>query len=88
MLSPSSVRGDAAGRRKVLAGRRLCLFWRRTTRAGVLSGMITGTVVTIVWKLWLKAPTGIYELIPAFFLAVAAILVVSLVTAPPDDSRA
>ena len=64
------------------------LFWRRTTRAGVLAGMITGTVVTIGWKLWLKEPTGIYELIPAFLLAVAAIVLVSLVTEPPDDSPA
>jgi sodium/proline symporter len=45
----------------------LSLYWRGTSRAGVLAGMVTGTVITIVWKLWLKEPTGIYELIPAFF---------------------
>jgi Na+/proline symporter len=39
--------------------------------------MITGAVVTIVWKLWLKAPTGIYELIPAFFASVVVIALVS-----------
>jgi Na+/proline symporter len=53
------------------------LFWKRTSRAGILAGMITGTVVTIVWKLFLKAPTGLYELIPAFFCSVLAIIVVS-----------
>jgi SSS family solute:Na+ symporter len=58
----------------------LSLYWERCSRAGVLAGMLTGTVVTIVWKLWLKAPTGLYELIPAFFGAFAVIVVVSLLT--------
>jgi len=54
------------------------LYWEKTTKHGIVAGMITGTVVTVVWKLFLKTPTGIYELIPAFFLACAAIFVVSL----------
>jgi sodium/proline symporter len=61
------------------------LYWRRTTRAGVLAGMVTGTVVTIVWKLWLKTPTGIYELIPAFLCSVAAVVAASLLTRPVGD---
>jgi sodium/proline symporter len=56
------------------------LYWKRTTKYGVVAGMITGTVVTIVWKLYLKAPTGLYELIPAFFLSALAVVVVSLLT--------
>jgi hypothetical protein len=27
--------------------------------------MVAGTITTPVWWLWLKAPTGLYELIPA-----------------------
>ncbi len=54
------------------------LYWKRTTKYGIVAGMITGTIVTVIWKLFLKVPTGIYELIPAFFLACAAILFVSL----------
>jgi sodium/proline symporter len=54
------------------------LYWERTTKAGIVAGMITGTLITIVWKLWLKEPTGIYELIPAFFGAVLVILFISL----------
>lgn len=49
------------------------LYWKRTTRDGVLAGMITGTVVTILWRVFLKAPTGIYELIPAFVCSSLAI---------------
>ncbi|MBN2091195.1 sodium/proline symporter, partial [candidate division KSB1 bacterium] len=56
------------------------LYWKRTTKYGVFAGMITGTSVTIVWKLWLKSVTGIYELIPAFLLSVLMIFVVSWMT--------
>jgi len=56
----------------------LSLYWRGTSKAGVVAGMLTGTAVTIVWKLWLKAPTGIYELIPAFSASLLAVVVASL----------
>ena len=49
----------------------------RRRRAGILAGMIVGSLTIIVWKLWLKEPTGLYELIPGFTLATLAILVVS-----------
>ncbi len=42
------------------------LYWKKTSRAGIIAGMLTGTIVTIIWKLYLKDPTGVYELIPAF----------------------
>jgi Na+/proline symporter len=63
------------------------LYWRRTTRGGVMAGMVSGTVVTIIWKLWLKAPTGIYELIPAFACSVLAIAVVSLLSGPGESGH-
>jgi hypothetical protein len=46
--------------------------------------MVVGTVVTVVWKLWLKEPTGLYELIPAAACSAAAIVVVSLITTRGD----
>ena len=58
----------------------LSLYWKQTTKYGIVAGMITGTVVTIVWKLFLKESTGIYELIPAFFLSALMIVLVSLFT--------
>ncbi len=63
----------------------LSLYWKRCSRAGVLAGMLTGTAVTVVWKLWLKEPTGLYELIPAFFGAAVVIVLVSL--AVPDTAE-
>jgi sodium/proline symporter len=56
----------------------LSLYWPRTGKYGVLCGFVTGTMLTIVWKLWLKEPTGIYELIPAFIGSVLVIVLVSL----------
>lgn len=58
----------------------LSLYWRRTSRAGVLAGMVTGTTIAITWRLWLRASTGVYELVPAFFGALIAIVVVSLLS--------
>ncbi|MGD8894495.1 MAG: sodium/proline symporter [Acidobacteriota bacterium] len=55
----------------------LSLFWRGATRDGIAAGMVTGTVVTIGWRIWLRAPTGLYELVPGFALAALAIWVVS-----------
>jgi sodium/proline symporter len=57
----------------------LSLYWRGTHRWGVFAGLVTGTVVTVVWRLWLKAPTGVYELIPGFAAAVLATVLASLI---------
>lgn len=64
------------------------LFWRRSNRNGALAGLIVGGVMVFVWK-FLIAPMGgifgIYELLPAFVCACLAIVIVSLVTAPPSQ---
>lgn len=64
------------------------LFWRRSNRNGALAGLIVGGVMVFVWK-FLIAPMGgilgIYELLPAFICACLAIVIVSLVTAPPSQ---
>jgi len=55
------------------------LYWEKTNKYGVLGGMLTGTMVTILWKLFLVDPTGIYELIPALICSSLTIVVISLV---------
>ncbi len=55
----------------------MSLFWKGTTKAGVLAGMVTGAITTILWYLFLKAQTGVYELIPGFFTALFVIIIVS-----------
>lgn len=66
----------------------LSLYWRRTTTGGVVAAMVTGTVVTVAWKLWLKEPTGIYELVPAFFGALLVGVAVSLLWPAPREEQA
>ena len=65
----------------------LALFWRRCNAQGALAGMLAGGVTVFVWK-YLVRPLGgawnIYELLPAFLTALAACVIVSLVTPAPD----
>ena len=67
----------------------LCsLFWKRTTRAGAIAGMITGFVVTVVWTLLFKERFfDLYEMLPGFFAGLAATVAVSLVTEPPEGAE-
>jgi len=52
------------------------LFWRKTSRNGVLTGIISGGIVVVLWKN-LFSYTGLYEIIPAFFLSSMLIYLVS-----------
>ena len=65
------------------------LFWKRSTKWGALAGMVSGGAMVFIWK-YLVAPMGgawaIYELLPAFIVASIAIVVVSLLTAAPEQA--
>ena len=55
----------------------LALYWPGTTARGVIAGMVTGTVVTVVWALTPALKGALYELIPAFVASALAVVVVS-----------
>ncbi len=89
--------GGAIGPVSVLA-----LFWKRTTHAGVLAGMLTGMLVTLFWynlsaikeaigplPEWLNSLlyAELYELIPAFGLSILVTVLVSLATERPNGSE-
>ena len=69
----------------------LCaLFWRRTNKYGAIAGMLSGGAMIFFWKFVIRKVFAgtildIYELLPAFIVALAVIIIVSLVTAKPDD---
>ncbi len=67
----------------------MSLFWKRSNKWGALAGMVAGGVMVFVWK-FLVAPLGgawaIYELLPAFLVGCAVMVVVSLVTPAPDQA--
>jgi len=60
------------------------LFWKKTSRNGVLAGIITGGVVVVLWKN-LLAFTGLYEIIPGFILSALVIFIVSSVGKGPSE---
>lgn len=63
------------------------LFWKRTTRAGAIAGMIGGAGMVFLWKLVISRLGGvfaIYELLPAFIFSSICIVVVSLLTKAPS----
>jgi sodium/proline symporter len=69
----------------------LCsLFWKRSNKWGALAGMISGGATVFLWK-YLVRPLGgawnIYELLPAFVVSLIFIIVVSLLTAAPDEAQ-
>lgn len=59
----------------------LSLFWKQMTMQGAVAGIIVGGASVIVWEnVPLFSNTGIYSLLPAFALALVAIVAVSLAT--------
>ena len=63
------------------------LFWKRTTKEGVIAGMLAGGVMVFVWNKALSKLGGvfsIYELMPSFIISCIFIVVVSLLTKEPS----
>ncbi len=74
----------------------LSLWWRRTTKLGAIAGMISGAVTVIIWdKLGianmlaksLSSELIIPGMIPAFFISLFFVIVVSLFTIPSDVKK-
>ena len=72
-------------------------FWKRATTPGGVSSILVGTFVTIIWKnfgmdVTVPASLGlsgvvIDAVIPAIFLSVSTLIVVSLLTEPPSKEK-
>lgn len=64
----------------------LGLMWKKTNKQGAIAGMLTGAIVTVIWRNVAVLKNVIYELVPAFILALAAVWLVSLMTQYRDQS--
>ncbi|PAQ13630.1 sodium/proline symporter [Bacillaceae bacterium SAOS 7] len=78
----------------------LTIFWKGTTKNGVLAGMIVGGVTVILWSLLSTPPVGadgvklaqseavipfyLYELLPGFVFSTVAILIFSKIGSAPS----
>lgn len=74
----------------------LSLWWKRTTKWGAIAGMISGTITVVVWdKLGiatflaksLSSELIIPGMLPAFFISLCCIVIMSLVTLPPETNK-
>jgi sodium/proline symporter len=61
----------------------LSLYWKRVTRAGAYAGIASGALTVLVWHYVPALSSALYELVPAFFVSLAAVYLVSLATSPP-----
>lgn len=68
----------------------LSLYWKGLSRTGAISGMISGSVVVIIWIVFVK-PLGeyndffnLYEIIPGFLTSLIVTYIVSLITKKPN----
>ncbi len=64
------------------------LFWKRTSYAGAVAGMLSGGIMVFVWKLAIKPFGGIfsiYELLPTFIISSLVIVIVSLLSKKPSE---
>ena len=58
-------------------------LWDRVNRAGGLSSMISGVIITLVWEILLKKPYDINSVVVAVPVAVIILIVVTLITTKP-----
>lgn len=58
-----------------------CLFWRRTTEAGLIVGMVAGATTAVLWHELDGGIFALYEIVPAFLAASVAIAVASRASA-------
>ncbi|WP_166265479.1 sodium/proline symporter PutP [Marinobacter caseinilyticus] len=62
----------------------LSLYWKRMNKQGAVAGIIVGGATVVIWGNMSGGILDLYEIIPGFILATAAIVGVSLATAEPS----
>lgn len=66
----------------------IALFWKRSNRVGAFAGMLAGGLMIFIWKFIVRPMGGlwdIYELLPAFVIALLVNIIVSLLTKAPEE---
>ena len=66
----------------------LCsLFWKGTTKAGAIAGMVGGFLTTVGWVVFFKEGFyDLYEMLPGFASGFLFTILVSLFTKPPEGA--
>jgi SSS family solute:Na+ symporter len=61
------------------------LLWKRVNKMGGLSSMVVGTVATLIWEIVLKKPQGINSALISFPLALATLIIITLLTTKRNE---
>lgn len=64
----------------------LSLFWKRMTRNGALSGIISGAITVILWKQLQGGVFDMYEILPGFVISSCCIITASLLDKRPEKA--
>ena len=64
----------------------LSLYWPRMNKQGALTGIIVGGVTIVIWKQMSGGIFDVYEIVPGIIFATVSIIVVSLMTAKPEEA--
>lgn len=56
------------------------LFWKNTSRKGVIAGIVVGGLVTVIWKMLSGGWFDMFEIIPGFVFSSLTIFIISLLT--------
>ena len=69
----------------------LALYWKRTTAAGAIAGLVCGGIVDVIWH-YIPASVapifGLYEIVPAFLACLVVTVAVSLCTKQDEEVSA
>lgn len=65
----------------------LAIYWKNTTRWGIIAGIISGSVTVIIWNRIEILKDVIYELVPAFIIAFLVTIIVSKFTPKAPDNE-
>ena len=70
----------------------LSLWWRRTTKWGAIAGMLSGMITVFIWdKSGIMSSMSeeliIPGMLPAFFISLFCIVIISLFTVPPNTKK-
>lgn len=63
----------------------LSLFWKRMNLQGSVASMISGFFFVVIWTMFFETSTGVYSLLPGFFVALFVGIGVALLTEPPSE---
>ncbi|MBT9130547.1 MAG: Osmoregulated proline transporter OpuE [candidate division WS2 bacterium] len=64
----------------------LGLYWRRTTREGVIASMVGGSSASLIW-MYLGSPFKIHGFIPGILVGLVLIIIVSMLTKPMKEAE-